>query len=335
MKMQKCIYCQEEKGASSFNGREHVMPEEFGKFEPVNFVLRCVCDSCNGYFGRELDIVLGRGTYESLLRAQFDLKSIKDTVQDFMTKWLVMRVGEEGEFKGMYARPIEIDGALHYGPIPQLRFALATGSGWKYVREEEFYRDGLSPEVDHRKATQIIASSDADFDRFDRLLRRKGVTIGKKTELKLAAAKSREVLFLGEYIADRIIQRAVSKIAFNFLALVFTEEIVRGNAFDEMRQFVLRGVPPSFKFFSVYQKGLLRTESDFENASRHYLRMRYLPASRDLVIEVTLFHVVAYTIIVAKNYSGILPPGDFEYCFDLKRRKILSLRGSPRPVTFA
>lgn len=54
-----CIYCRQTKKPEEFN-REHVMPTSFGGFEPDNPVLRCVCRSCNTFFGRKYDDPLAK-----------------------------------------------------------------------------------------------------------------------------------------------------------------------------------------------------------------------------------------------------------------------------------
>ena len=51
-----CIYC---RATGVVFDRDHVIPEAFGMFEN-NFVLTCVCKSCNKFFGDELELVLGR-----------------------------------------------------------------------------------------------------------------------------------------------------------------------------------------------------------------------------------------------------------------------------------
>lgn len=62
-----CIYCHQI-DAGRFRGREHVIPQGFGRFGSETPTLDCVCDDCNGCFGRELDQLLTRDTYEGISR---------------------------------------------------------------------------------------------------------------------------------------------------------------------------------------------------------------------------------------------------------------------------
>jgi len=55
-----CIYCLKDSNNVSFKKSEHVLPQSFGVFEN-NFTLNgVVCDSCNKYFGDNLELDLAR-----------------------------------------------------------------------------------------------------------------------------------------------------------------------------------------------------------------------------------------------------------------------------------
>ena len=67
----KCIYCLEDKPIQSFTKVEHVLPQSFGSFQN-NFTLHgAVCDECNQYFGDNLEIDLGRDTFEGISRHEY------------------------------------------------------------------------------------------------------------------------------------------------------------------------------------------------------------------------------------------------------------------------
>src|SRR5262245_4424696 len=62
-----CLYCKETKPQDLFN-REHVLPQSFGTFDN-NMVLRnLVCEDCNTYFSRTLELRLGRESFEGVDR---------------------------------------------------------------------------------------------------------------------------------------------------------------------------------------------------------------------------------------------------------------------------
>src|SRR5271157_5533602 len=75
----RCIYCLEDKSQDYFSGREHVLPQSFGKFNGQNLILRGkVCDECNSFFANNLDNFLARDTYEGFLRFSQGVQKPKD-----------------------------------------------------------------------------------------------------------------------------------------------------------------------------------------------------------------------------------------------------------------
>ena len=63
----KCIYCLVDKEANCFIKVEHVIPQSFGLFKN-NLTLKCVCDVCNQFFGDNLEMIMGRDSFEGLFR---------------------------------------------------------------------------------------------------------------------------------------------------------------------------------------------------------------------------------------------------------------------------
>ena len=72
--MMKCIYCLEGKPSDCYKKAEHVLPQSFGKLKNnltlnINNDLKLnevVCDDCNDFFGKNIEILLCRDTYEGM-----------------------------------------------------------------------------------------------------------------------------------------------------------------------------------------------------------------------------------------------------------------------------
>jgi hypothetical protein len=130
--MARCIYCLEERPADAFN-REHVVPEAFGKFEQ-NLVLDCVCKSCNDFFGKTLDLKLGRDTVEGLDRFRSGLKTrdeYKGLGRQSTSRVEVM----EGPLKGVLCEYRPAANGKDFdivGFIPQLGFAQTQDGPFEY-----------------------------------------------------------------------------------------------------------------------------------------------------------------------------------------------------------
>ena len=90
-----------------------------------------------------------------------------------------------------------------------------------------------------------------DVPRLIRLLWRKGISFKEKNEVFPQPSNSGQIEIEGEYVVDRVIQRAVSKIALNYLAKIAGSDFVLSENSDSIRKFVRYGTPPDYKFSRV------------------------------------------------------------------------------------
>ena len=100
-----CIYCSQT-DPSRFRGVEHVIPQGFGRFGSEMPTLDCVCDDCNAFFGRELDQLLARETYEGVSRHNRRQFSREARPQKRVSLTLA-DAAEAGDFLGLW---VAVDG---------------------------------------------------------------------------------------------------------------------------------------------------------------------------------------------------------------------------------
>lgn len=100
-----CIYCFDS-DAAYFKGKEHVIPESFGKFGSETPTLDCVCDQCNKFFCGTLDNVLARDTLEGISRYKHGQFS-RETRPQRRLKITLAEGAETGDLAGVAA---SIDG---------------------------------------------------------------------------------------------------------------------------------------------------------------------------------------------------------------------------------
>jgi hypothetical protein len=105
MGIKTCIYCKQN-DPEKFKGVEHVVPQAFGIFGTATPTLNCVCDDCNGYFGKNHDLYLARETIEGVLRYKKGISSSEARPQKHLH--IALEAGPEtGQFAGM---KVAIDG---------------------------------------------------------------------------------------------------------------------------------------------------------------------------------------------------------------------------------
>ncbi len=115
-----CIYCRQT-DPDRFRGVEHVIPQGFGRFGSETPTLDCVCDDCNAYFGRELDQLLTRDTYEGISRYSRGLLSSEARPQKRLSLTLA-DPAEAGDFVGLRFAVDGTTGQLMLSCLPAASF---------------------------------------------------------------------------------------------------------------------------------------------------------------------------------------------------------------------
>src|SRR5437867_7818562 len=121
--------------ASSFP-KEYIIPKAFGRFRE-NFTLLSVCQNCNHFFSRELELFLGRDSGEALLRLRYGLKAVTEA-GDVRGSRIAMTVNVPGPWLGarVLLRPDDSGTKPVIEQLPQVAF-LRPGEDWRWFSEED------------------------------------------------------------------------------------------------------------------------------------------------------------------------------------------------------
>ena len=246
-----CIYCAQS-DATLFRGVEHVIPQAFGRFASETPTLDCVCDDCNGYFGRELDQLLARETHEGVARYGRGQFSKEARPQKRISLTLADST-EAGDFVGLR---VAVDGTTgRLMPIaPQFHVHnFRTGEDEIYFQEQIA---GLSlPEADYGKpgtgsepgtwnCRLFTPSREAQDEMVDALNRagipfESGELFQLPCDLESEAPPDLLVEITGE--VDKLHKRAIAKILMNFVAFHFGVDEALAPRWDFLRRYVRWG----------------------------------------------------------------------------------------------
>jgi HNH endonuclease len=237
----RCIYCLRDD--SPFTA-EHVIPEAFGLYGPETMVLNdAVCDRCNQEFGRTLDLVLARDSYEGLLRADI-LPRVNQRRDRFRPRRTVMRFPDTpqfGEFRGLR---VEVDWSIRR---PRLlgEIVVRDNAGNRHTYTMDEIR-GADPALFRDRppnSVQIFAPTLEVATALQREAEAHGARFREPTDMDVPENLRDSVMLEITGTIDMGVWRAVGKIAFNYLARVQGAAFVRGPSFDEIRRFVRGELP--------------------------------------------------------------------------------------------
>ena len=150
----QCIYCLGMKPAAEFN-REHVVPAAFGSFKDALVLGDCVCESCNTYFGANLDLTLARSSDEGFQRYVWNVRP-PEQIEQFKYDSVTFRYNGEGDYRGCLLRLTadpEAPNEFRATPIDQVGFPRRDEKGFVWIALDEVLkgawinRDDLNPQV--------------------------------------------------------------------------------------------------------------------------------------------------------------------------------------------
>ncbi len=321
----KCIYCLEDKPATSFTKTEHIIPQSFGLFKN-NFTLNdSVCDDCNKYFGDNLEIDLGRDTYEGLARYEFGLKSPKEFKALGKRSRLNFKV-TEGPYKGAYSYPeySKEQDRIVCKPLPQVGF-LNPNSDYEYFLLDEI-PDKASLEQQSFDVSQHVVVLGSKFEAANKILSEKGFSPLFATEAELpASGPNDEWLFEVEGSIDDTISRAVAKIALNYLAYWEGPKFVLQSDFDPLRRYIRTGEKGTEPFIMIRTGSILSDEPEGSRWLGHIVTVNWAKDNTSIISQISLFNSISYTVRLAKNYSGQSRNFRRGHFFNLHNQEIMGL----------
>ncbi len=248
MACQRCIYCGE-RDPERFSGREHVIPQAFGKFGTQTPTLKSVCDGCNAAFGKELDEMLSRDTFEGVLRYRQGKFSSEKRVQRRL-RFTLADEGEAGQFVG--AAVLGVD------PTNNELLSLATQlhvRNHSTGRMDIFRRDQripvVLPDAIYGPAGQrelvVYAPSKVEHDAFILELNAAGLDLrmdGTHVSGITPSVDTHGSETLGVYVEgvfDQLHRRALAKIFVNFAAFYLGVDTVNAREWDDLKTFIRHG----------------------------------------------------------------------------------------------
>lgn len=304
----KCIYCLDEKGTEFFKKSEHVIPQSFGVFKNNLILKNAVCDSCNQFFGDNLELDLGRDSFEGISRYRYKVKPKHDFKSVGKRSRLKMQVAE-GPFKGAWAYikySLQED-KIVLVPLPQVGFLDRSSGKFKHFLIDEIpdktslEKEGF--ELDKQESIRILG---CDPEHARARLQEKGMKLlNIQGEIKYPENSAKDRLCEVNGRIDDIILRAIAKIAFNYLAYWERPDFVMHSGFDQIREFIRYGQKQEYPMVHIMEKPILADEPIVgERRLGHIVTVNWAEDKISIVSQVTLFNLMTYCIFLARNFCG-------------------------------
>lgn len=316
-----CIYCLETKGPNEFRKVEHVLPQSFGRFSPANLVLRnVVCDDCNQHLGDELELYLARDTPDGLNRFLIGGKDPAD-FKSLGARTSLLHRADDGPLKGALVTHRIINGGMELTPLPQVGFGRSEGGPYDKWFLAEALPDGSALRGLARDGFRHVHFCEVlDVAPILAELRARGMEVSEVVETRPAGWKQTVRV---ETVARLAMPfgRAITKIAFNYLAHEYGPATALMPEFETARRFVRRGGRADEHRLWSPRLPRAGTWPLGHSVSIEWDRSR-TPVTA--VATVSLHHASWYTVTIGSLL--IAPPADRAHFFDLKTMTVHRLR---------
>ena len=321
--MPRCIYCLETKGDEQFN-REHVIPEGFGMFEG-NLVLDCVCKDCNDHFGRTLDLKLGRDAIEGIDRFRHGVKT-PDEYKSLGKRSTSYHEVMEGPLKGLrcFGTPNTNNEFDMTGYLPQIGLAQADAGPFEYYLFDDV------PTKDELTARGFV--SPVSFQIFGATVEQ-GMAHLEKRGFPRGEAGQPTTPFTGRARVDFVFKishpefRALSKIAFNYLAAMSSAGIACMPQFNEIRQYVRYGQLPPRPLVKIIQRIQAIDPQTLQPVMAHYLAVER--RNHEVIAQVSLFSRNRYVILLSQSPFALDVTFASSHVFNVETRKATANNSLP------
>ena len=278
------------------------MPESCGRFRDAPVAHELVCTSCNSYFGRTLDLVLARGTDEGLQRYFFDMKP-KEAVEQFRYDALTIHYQGEGDYHGALLRlTADPEGPRGFRatPIDQVGFAATDGTGFEWMPLREVY-SGAWKERGDLDASMGIRIYAEDHEAVRAYLRGEGVDLPAWRHMVREGDPTEDVLVHQVSRITTDVERAIAKVAFNYLAFSNRADFALLPAFNPVRRFVRFGEEQRDDFVHVDAEDIIfipqppGTPEDHRPVM-HVVTVEYSRLLTSVIGQVSLFGGLRYVV---------------------------------------
>lgn len=298
--MTVCIYCRNDDDTVSFTGREHVVPQSFGRFHPDGLVLNCVCDACNQFLGQTLDLRLGRDSREGLARFDHGIKS-PDEYRSLGRRSSVSTQLKEGPATGAVGQygPSRDGKALVVAPQTQVGFAASEEGPYEYFLMGQI---PASETLEKRlESDRVYARLFGDLDALKAELAEKGHHFDSWSDvMELEEGASVAVYISGSI--DHELKRAIAKIGFNYLARQAGAQVALMPQFDDIRSYIRYGDRPPWQPVRIDQCPVLGDEpATGLRKVGHIVTAEWKPKERGFLAQVSLFNDLRYQVWLARG----------------------------------
>lgn len=326
--MEICIYCRNEITEEN-TSIEHVFPAGFGC--PDDWVLDCVCEPCNNRLGTTIENWLANDSLEGVFRLRTIGSRSGQRVRAKRFRVSVPLKEKYGGFQGaIMEKDYETNG--QFLMPPQAGFKDEEGKYIFFTKDDLEYPPNLEKAKSLSQKQIKVLAPEPEHDGMMVFLKDKGITVtpdekGKFHLSEEALEEDGNIILEINAEIDVELQRAIAKIAFNYLAKIQGADYVLHERFNRVRSFINGASYESL--VTPFHEPILLEDSE----TRRYLGHIFIfeRTGDELKGIVSLFNQgMSYKVILASDMGPLFYPLSSGHTYNLNTGEISRLGSLPR-----
>jgi hypothetical protein len=303
------------------------MPQLLGHFRENMVLHNTVCRDCNNNLGKQLELWLGRHSFEALQRWRFGQKPISD-LGKLRGKGVKLRLplGSPWEGAVVVLRGNSEANELMVDLTPQIGVKRPRDEEFRFFTEEEFSK-AADDEIGVEKGSlfKIIGLGDSGLEKVFALLRKRVPSFKKEHSMPALDTSEGEVLVAVTAHISALLVRAIAKIAFNYLAHK-AGSFALDPSFNEVRRFIRLGEGSWKRFVSLSNVPVLANDALWYGALRgHIVVLDWPGRAGGIVSKVSPFNEITYVVTLAHRCEALWRPLQYGSYFDWENEEIKPL----------
>jgi len=286
----------EKKLPSEFN-REHVLPKAFGKFNNTLVLHDMVCKDCNQYFGDTLDIILARGSMQGAIRYFRGIKPLRK-FEDVNKKRVQLAARSKYDKDFREAEFVETPDGDGLAFTPGIIYVSVSTKKETFVSLKEL-ESGSWKDMDDLDREELVTLSYRDDDTLHRIqqaLKQLKLGVEILDSIEGAEAGEQVMVVVDAVIEDELMNRAVTKIAFNYLAYTMGRTFMERPIFNRVRDFIRHSSSSTNIIERIRPTKLYGDTAEAARRKGHVITVDLSKDLATIIGNVEFFSTIAYQI---------------------------------------
>ena len=336
MRSQICIYCKRNINLREFD-KDHIMPRSFGKFQNCLTLINAVCRECNHYFSKELELFLARDSLWGLMRYRYGLSAFAKPKWDSVPHARIrLKIDDPSlaEWNGALVDLIPPSDSKGNNPdivvLPQAAFYKNGTKDKVFFPLDEINKENLTNAKLDLLGCFIIGNSDDDILEVKSAVAKLGIStkhIGELSATSSTPSFGQRIRVAVQTRIDAVILRAFAKIAFNYFACIYGNQLALSSTFDQIREFVRYGSHQDSGMTTVKEGVfLVRNGKNARRLEGHVILIEW-PSNvgTSVTCKVSLFNYLTFIVTLCRSFKLIIQQRLCAHFYDLASKRVLKL----------